>query len=136
MLGDLTPFHRQIALSLLLQQSSDTPRSSSITFSKKKTKKKTMDMEPISSPTSDYSGFPGVRKRKRPNRPNDAVYPGEEKVEIEVEQLENLQKMVEEIESKLTLLKGMIKAVVSGVFFSLRLMTSFRFFYLQVACAD
>jgi hypothetical protein len=119
MLGDLTPFHRQIALSLLLQQSSDTPRSSSITFSKKTTKKKTtMDMEPISSPTSDYSGFPGVRKRKRPNRPDDAVYPGEEKVEIEVEQLENLQEMVEEIESKLTLLKGMIKAVVSG-FFSL-----------------
>lgn len=73
-----------------------------------------MDMEPISSPTSDYEGHPGVRKRKRPNRPNDAVYPGEEKVEIEADQLENLRKMVEEIEGKLTVLKEMIKLVVSG----------------------
>jgi hypothetical protein len=74
-----------------------------------------MDMEPISSPTSDYEGHPGVRKRKRPNRPMDAVYPGEEKVEIEAEQLEALQVMVEEIEGKLTVLKDMIKLVVSFV---------------------
>lgn len=74
-----------------------------------------MDMEPINSPTSDYEGHPGVRKRKRPNRPTDAVYPGEEKVEIEAEQLEALQVMVEEIEGKLTVLKDMIKLVVSFV---------------------
>jgi hypothetical protein len=73
-----------------------------------------MNTEPISSPTSDYEGFPGVRKRKRPERLDDAVYPDEEKVEIEVEQLEAHQKMVEEIEGKLTLLKGVIKFVVSG----------------------
>jgi hypothetical protein len=72
------------------------------------------DIEPISSPTSDYKDFPGVRKRKRPARPDDAVYPGEEKVEIEAEQLENLQKVVGEIEGKLTVLKEMIKLVVSG----------------------
>lgn len=78
--------------------------------------KQTMDTEPISSPTSDYAGHPGVRKRKRPNRPNDAVYPREEKVEIEVEQLEALQKMVEEIEGKLTVLKEMIKLVVNWCF--------------------
>ena len=74
-----------------------------------------MDMEPISSPTSYYEGHPGVRKRKRPNRLMDAVYPGEEKVEIEADQLENLRKMVEEIEGKLTVLKEMIKSVVSVV---------------------
>jgi hypothetical protein len=73
------------------------------------------DIEPISSPTSDYKDFPGVRKKKkRPARPDDAVYPGEEKVEIEAEQLENLRRMVEEIEGKLTVLKEMIKLVVSG----------------------
>jgi len=75
-----------------------------------------MDMEPISSPTSDYKGHPGVRKRKRPNRPNDAVYPGEEKDEIEVEQLEALQTMVEEIEGKMKVLKDMIKLVVRFYF--------------------
>jgi hypothetical protein len=73
------------------------------------------DIEPISSPTSDYKDFPGIRKRKRPARPDDAVYPGEERVEIEADQLENLHKMVEEIEGKLTVLKKMIKLVVSGV---------------------
>lgn len=50
-------------------------------------------------------------------RPDDAIYPGEETKEVELEQLYALQAMVTEIEASIAILKQMIKLVVSEVRF-------------------